>query len=130
MDVSDRLIDLFWCVPLVIMMLTVVLEPGLKTFYRPGAVFWCTPDYPGRGLAQARPLSGWLQGAGYSRIILLHILPGCFPVLTAPSSPSRYDLAETFLILWDLSNGSRASLGFNLRRRQSLEFTWHGFSLT
>jgi oligopeptide transport system permease protein len=116
------LIDLFWCVPpfLVVVMLTVVLEPGLKNiFIALGAVFWVPTARIIRGEAYQLRNAPFirlarLQGAGYSRIILLHILPGCFPVLLTTAIFSIPDaiLAEAFLSIVGLGvTAPDASLG-------------------
>jgi len=124
--IADRfltgLIDLFWCIPpfLVVVMLTVVLEPGVKNiFIALGMVLWVPTARIIRGeVYQLRNAPfirlARMHGAGYTRIVFMHILPNCFPVLltTAIFSVPDAVLAEAFLSIVGLGvTAPEASLG-------------------
>ncbi len=116
------LIDLFWCIPpfLIVVMLTVVLEPGIKNiFIALGVVFWVPTARIIRGevflLRNAQFIRiARMNGASYAQIIFLHVLPNCFPVLltTAIFSVPDAVLAEAFLSIVGLGvTAPDASLG-------------------
>ncbi|OPZ73298.1 MAG: Oligopeptide transport system permease protein OppC [Firmicutes bacterium ADurb.Bin456] len=116
------LIDLFWCIPpfLIVVMLTVVLEPGVKNiFIALGIVLWVPTARIIRGEVYLLRNAPFIQlakihGAGYSRIIFMHILPNCFPVLLTAAIFSVPDavLAEAFLSIVGLGvTAPEASLG-------------------
>ncbi|MDD4237264.1 MAG: ABC transporter permease [Desulfotomaculaceae bacterium] len=123
---ADRLlmgiVDIFWCVPpfLIVVMLTVVLEPGIKNiFIALGLVLWIPTARMIRGevrVIRNAPFIKFarLNGAGSLHIMARHILPTCIPVLLTTAAFSIPDaiMAEAFLSIVGLGvQAPNASLG-------------------
>lgn len=123
---ADRLlmgiVDVFWCVPpfLIVVMMTVVLEPGIKNiFIALGLVLWIPTARMIRG--EVRVIRGApfikfarLNGAGSFKIMTRHIFPACTPVLLTTAAFSIPDaiMAEAFLSIVGLGvQAPNASLG-------------------
>jgi oligopeptide transport system permease protein len=123
---ADRLlmglVDIFWCVPpfLIVVLLTVVLEPGVKNiFIALGLVLWIPTARMIRGevrVIRNAPFVNFarLNGAGSFKIMARHILPACIPVLLTTAAFSIPDaiMAEAFLSIVGLGvQAPNASLG-------------------
>lgn len=123
---ADRLlmgmVDIFWCVPpfLIVVMLTVVLEPGVKNiFIALGLVLWIPTARMIRGevrVIRNAPFIKFarLNGAGSLSIMKRHIFPTCIPVLLTTAAFSIPDaiMAEAFLSIIGLGvQAPNASLG-------------------
>jgi len=123
---ADRLliglVDIFWCVPpfLIVVMLTVVLEPGVKNiFIALGLVLWIPTARLIRGevrVIRNAPFVKFarLNGAGSFKLMMRHILPICLPVLLTTAAFSIPDaiMAEAFLSIVGLGvQAPNASLG-------------------
>lgn len=124
--IVDRLLvgvlDIFWCVPpfLIVVMLTVALEPGIKNiFIALGLVLWIPTARMIRGEVRVIRNSPFikfarLNGAGSFKIMARHILPNCIPVLLTTAAFSIPDaiMAEAFLSIVGLGvQAPNASLG-------------------
>lgn len=123
---ADRLlmglVDIFWCVPpfLIVVLLTVVLEPGIKNiFIALGLVLWIPTARMIRGEVRVIRNASFvkfarLNGAGSLQIMARHILPACTPVLITTAAFSIPDaiMAEAFLSIVGLGvQAPNASLG-------------------